>query len=232
MDTKGFAILFLNFGKNTDCRFKHQKVNEIIPKIRVFLITLPKFQLMKKSLGALFFKLSSLINSFIVSHQRGLFFTKSSTISPSFKIGPGNHLDISPNATFNIGENVTFNQENFITAKSGAKFSVGNNTYITRATISCLGEIEIGENCILGEGMKIFDHNHQYTKEPFSVSKIDFNVGKVKMGNNVWTGANVVILKDVTIGDNVILGAGCVAHKDVPANSIVINKQEQILKAI
>lgn len=113
--------------------------------------------------------------------------------------------------------------------KKNAHFVIGDNTYITRATISCLGEISIGENCILGEGMKIFDHNHQYTKQPFSVSKTDFNIGKVKIGNNVWTGANTVILKDVTIGDNVIIGAGCVIHKDVPANTIIINKQDQII---
>ncbi|WP_276700132.1 acyltransferase [Chryseobacterium sp.] len=119
------------------------------------------------------------------------------------------------------------NQANFITVKPNARLIIGDETYITRATISCLGEIEIGKNCILGEGMKIFDHNHQYAKEPFSVSKIDFNIGKVKIGNNTWTGANVTILKDVTIGDNVILGAGCIIHKDVPSNSIIINKQDQ-----
>jgi acetyltransferase-like isoleucine patch superfamily enzyme len=146
-------------------------------------------------------------------------------VHQSFKIGSDNQLDISTNAIFNIAENVTINQSNFITVKNNAKLSIGKNTYITRATISCLGEISIGENCILGEGMKIFDHNHKYTKDPFSVSKTDFNIGKVKMGNNVWTGANVIILKDVTIGDNVILGAGCVIYKDVPPDSIVVGKQ-------
>ncbi|WP_287443528.1 hypothetical protein [Algoriella sp.] len=80
--------------------------------------------------------------------------------------------------------------------------------------------------------MKLFDHNHQYDKEPFKVYKTDFNIGFIKLGNNVWTGANVIILKDVTIGDNVIIGAGCVIHKDVPSNSIIINKQEQIIKSL
>ena len=150
---------------------------------------------------------------------------KASKIHPTFKIGKDNYWDISPSAILNFEENSTINESNYITVKKNARLSIGKNTYITRATISCLGEIEIGENCILGEGMKIFDHNHQYSKEPFSVSKTDFNIGKVKMGNNVWTGANVIILKDVTIGDNVILGAGCVIHKDVEANSVVVNGQ-------
>lgn len=182
---------------------------------------------MKSILGSLFIKLGNFANSCVAEKNRSLFFTKKSNIHQSFKIGKDNTLDLSPEAEFVIGKNVMINQSNFVTVKSNAKLKIGDNTYITRATISCLGEIEIGENCILGEGMKIFDHNHQYQKNPFSVSKTDFNIGKVKMGNNVWTGANVVILKDVTIGDNVILGAGCIIHRDVPANSIIINKQNQ-----
>lgn len=182
---------------------------------------------MKKVLGLCFIKFKNFANSCINAKNRDLFFTRKSSVHHSFKLGSGNFLDISPDSEFQFGKNVFINQNNFITTKSNAKFSIGEGTYITRATISCLGEIEIGENCILGEGMKIFDHNHQYSKQPFSVSKSDFNIGKVKLGNNVWTGANVTILKDVTIGDNVILGAGCVIHKDVPANSIIINKQDQ-----
>lgn len=187
---------------------------------------------MRSILGFIFIKLKNFANLCIIANQRKAFSTISSYVHPSFKIGPENFFDISPDAKFDIKENVMINQFNFITVKSNARLSIGKNTYITRATISCLGEVSIGENCILGEGMKIFDHNHQYTKVPFSVSKTNFNIGKVKMGNNVWTGANVVILKDVTIGNNVILGAGCVIHMDVPDNSIIINKQNQLVKIL
>lgn len=188
---------------------------------------------MKSILGKLFFLIKKMINSSINSYQRSLFFeNKASKIHSSFILGHNNTIDIHPTSEFNIHENVTFNQANFLTFKKHSKFSVGKNTYITRATISCLGQISIGENCILGEGMKLFDHNHEYTKNPFSVSKTDFSIGKIIIGNNVWTGANVVILKDVIIGNNVIIGAGCVIHKDVPSNSIIINKQEQVLKSL
>ena len=39
-----------------------------------------------------------------------------------------------------------------------------------------------------------------------------------------------MILKGVTIGDNVIIGAGAVIHKDIPSNSIVVSKEELIIK--
>ena len=188
---------------------------------------------MKILFGKLLFSIQNIINSLIGSYQRSLFSkNEKSIIDNSFKTGNDNFFDIHSQAEIVISNSVTINHSNFITIKKNAKLSVGKNTYITRATISCLGEINIGENCILGEGMKIFDHNHQYTRHPFSVSKTDFSIGKVNIGNNVWTGANVIILKDVSIGNNVIIGAGCVIHKDVPDNAIIINKQEQIIKDI
>ena len=187
---------------------------------------------MMNSLIATFFtKFQALQNKYI-QHSNLMLFRQNpdSKIHKSFRLGINNYLDISKKAEFLIDEDVTINESNYITVKQGAQLIIGKNTYITRATISCLEKVEIGENCILGEGMKIFDHNHQYTKEPFSVSKTQFNTAPIKIGNNVWTGANCIILKGVTIGHNVILGAGCVVYKDVPDNTLLVNKQEFIFK--
>ena len=192
-----------------------------------------KLSLMISFLSKLFLKLSYFLNNLKRIAQRNLFLQNSkSNIHSSFKLGTDNFLDISPTAVFNFAENTTINQNNFITVKNDANLKIGKGTYITRATISCLGTIEIGEDCILGEGMKLFDHNHNYTTEPFLVSKTNFSIGKIKIGNNVWTGANVTILKGVTIGDNVILGAGVLIFKDIPPNSIVTLKQEITVKPI
>lgn len=177
------------------------------------------------------------VNALILKAQRTkhLFLLKQnpqSNIHPSFRLGNNNYLDISPSAKVFFNENTYINESNNLALKKDSTFIVGKNTYITRATIAVLEKVEIGENCILGEGLKIFDHNHQVSTNPFAVSKTEFNTAPIKIGNNVWTGANCIILKGVTIGDNVILGAGCVIHKDIPANSIIINKQEHIVKSL
>lgn len=188
---------------------------------------------MKNFILFLFYKFYKFLKySEVYLLRKKFFLNTQSKIHSSFKLGADNVLDIHSEAVFDIAENVVINQNNFITVKKEAQLSIGKETYITRATISCLEEITIGENCILGEGLKIFDHNHSYSKEPFSVSKTEFNTAPIKIGNNVWTGANCIILKGVTIGNNVILGAGCTIYKDVPANSIVINKQELMVKSV
>lgn len=43
---------------------------------------------------------------------------------------------------------------------------------------------------------------------------------KITIGDNVWLGANVIVLPGVTIGENSVIGAGSVVTKDIPANVI------------
>lgn len=45
-------------------------------------------------------------------------------------------------------------------------------------------------------------------------------IGIVKIGNNVFIGADSIVLCNTRIGDNVIIGAGSVVTHDVPSNSV------------
>ena len=46
--------------------------------------------------------------------------------------------------------------------------------------------------------------------------------GAVTIGDNVYFGADVIVLKGVTIGNNCIIGAGSVVTKDIPSNSVAV----------
>lgn len=98
-------------------------------------------------------------------------------------------------------------------------------------SINCLGHVEIGENVMIGEGVKIYDHNHAYSykESGLHVEKNEFTIGKVIIGNNTWIGSNVTILNNVEIGDNVIIGANCLIYKSIPANTIVKHGENLIM---
>lgn len=178
-------------------------------------------------------RLYELYHSLLAFGQRQQFLANpKSKVHPNFRFGKHNRVTIDSSAIIDIAENVAINEFNFITVKPGAHFTVGTGTYITRATISILEKLEIGENCILGEGLKIFDHNHKHTSDPFSVSKTEFNTGGITIGNNVWTGANVTILKNVKIGNNCIIGTGVLLYQDVPDNSVIKLKQELVVQPL
>ncbi|MGI0480752.1 acyltransferase [Geminocystis sp. CENA526] len=107
---------------------------------------------------------------------------------------------------------------------------IGSHTYINRNTfIDATESIIIGEYCGIGPNCYITDHDHGYDaelpplKQPM-VSK------PTKIGNNVWIGANVTILKGVSIGDRTIVGAGSVVTKSLPENVIAVGNPAQIIK--
>lgn len=77
--------------------------------------------------------------------------------------------------------------------------------------------IEIGNYTTLATGVVILTH---YLSSKLPKRGYTFTIGKVKIGDACFIGANTVICKDVTIGDNSIIGAGSVVTKDIPQNEI------------
>lgn len=82
--------------------------------------------------------------------------------------------------------------------------------------INASGGLKLGNNVEIGPNVTITTTNHH----PLDQRKTATKKG-IKIGDNVWIGANSSILAGVTIGNNVVIGAGCVIREDIPDNSIV-----------
>lgn len=101
---------------------------------------------------------------------------------------------------------------------------IGSNTFFNEnCSINCMNSVLIGNDCLFGENVHIYDHNHSYKDKNLLIREQGFNSEKIVIGDNCWIGSNVVILKGVTIGKNSIIGAGCVVYKSVPDNSILLS---------
>jgi len=112
------------------------------------------------------------------------------------------------------------------------KISIDGNVFFnSNVSINCLDNISIGSDCLFGEQVKIYDHDHRYGMS-VSVSTSGFTLAPVKIGNNVWVGSNVVILKGVTIGDNSVIAAGSVVNRDVPSNTLFYSGVRPKLKSV
>jgi maltose O-acetyltransferase len=75
--------------------------------------------------------------------------------------------------------------------------------------------IAIGDDVTMGPRVHVLAHDTS-TKFMLGYTKI----GRVNIGNNVFIGAESVILPNVTIGDNVIIGANSTVSKNIPSNSV------------
>ena len=119
---------------------------------------------------------------------------------------------------FRIRNNVSFRIYN------EGRVIVGNNCFFNDGcSINCQKKIEIGNNLICGQNVMFFDHDHDYKNDINN-----FIRDEIKIGNNVWIGANCIILKGVTIGDNVVIAAGSIITKNVEKNKMVYNKLNTI----
>lgn len=94
------------------------------------------------------------------------------------------------------------------------------NVYINAAN-----GITFGSNIEIGPGTVIVSANHNL--DNYSIPKKNT---PITIGNNVWIGANCVILPTVIIGDNVVIGAGSVVTKNISSNSIAVGNPCKVIK--
>lgn len=105
---------------------------------------------------------------------------------------------------------------------------IGDNCFFNDGcSINCQKNVRIGNNVICGQNVMIFDHDHDYKK-----NINDFICEEIIIGNNVWIGANVTILKGVSIGDDCVIAAGTVVRKNIKNNSFVHEKKDVSIKEV
>jgi acetyltransferase-like isoleucine patch superfamily enzyme len=105
-------------------------------------------------------------------------------------------------------------------------FAGFNSVMNTRVGKFC----SIGANVCIGPGRHplefastspVFYSIHKQCGTTFADKSYYNEMGKVKIGNDVWIGTNAVILDDITIGDGAVIAAGAIVTKDVEPYAIV-----------
>src|SRR5690606_32622400 len=101
-----------------------------------------------------------------------------------------------------------------------------NGGYINHnLNLSCFKKIEIGTGVAISENVTIRDSdNHGFLGELKPITEA------IKIGNHVWIGMNVTILKCVRIGNGAVVAAGSIVTKNVPENSLVGGIPAKIIK--
>lgn len=133
-------------------------------------------------------------------------------------------IEIGKEAEVSIG---LFNQNReklYIGVNKKGKLSIGNHCFFNiNVSITCLENISIGDNCKFGNNVVLVDHDHNYRAcGRYTPENPEFVSSPIQIGNNVWVGANVTILRGTVIGDDCVIGAGSTVKGIVPAYSKII----------
>ena len=134
-----------------------------------------------------------------------------------FCLREGATLDVAGNFRIYSGAKVYVNKK--------ATLSLGSGYINHNVNISCFNKIEIGQGVAISENVTIRDSdNHQIVGSENAMTQ------PVKIGNKVWIGMNVTILKGVTVGDASVIAAGSVVTNNVPENCLVGGVPARVLK--
>lgn len=115
----------------------------------------------------------------------------------------------------------------------GGKIEIGDHSGASSVVISSRSGVKIGKHCNIGGNVRIYDHDFhaldaEVRRGPRGCD--DCATRPIIIGDDVFIGAQSIILKGVTIGDRAIIGAGSVVTKDVPADSIAAGNPATIVK--
>ncbi len=118
-----------------------------------------------------------------------------------------------------------------ITVNQGARLSLGSGYMNHDCVIDCFDSITIGHNVVISERVVLRDSdNHTIQDAGDTASDSSPKTALIVVGDHVWIGMNVTVLKGVMIGEGAIVAAGSVVNKDVPPHCLVGGVPARVIK--
>lgn len=137
-------------------------------------------------------------------------------------------IDVFPWNDFRIGNDSTI--EDFSTINNGVgAVMIGDRTRIGLGNV-IIGPVTIGNDIMFAQNIVLSGLNHGYEDVTIPPSRQTTSVSPIVVEDNVWVGANSVIVAGVTIGRHAVVAAGSVVTRNVPPCSVVAGNPAKLLK--
>ena len=99
--------------------------------------------------------------------------------------------------------------------QTGPSIVIGDQVFIgSHCEFNVRKRITIGDNSLIASGCRFIDHDHG-TSTNYLMNNQPGVEKPIKIGNDVWLGCNVIVLKGVEIGSGSIVAAGAVVTKTI-----------------
>ena len=146
------------------------------------------------------------------------------------KIYSSVRMDTPPYRKFSLGERSVVESFSCINNAVGDVI-IGDYTRIgIHNTI--IGPVTIGNHVNLAQGITVTALNHNFDDPQKRIDEQGVSTKPVVIEDDIWIGANAVILPGVTIGHHTVVAAGAVVTKDVPPHSLVAGVPAKIIKQL
>ena len=139
-------------------------------------------------------------------------------------------MDTPPYRKFSLGDYSVVESFSCINNAVG-DVVIGNHTRIGLHN-TVIGPVTIGNHVNLAQGITVTALNHNFENPDKRIDEQGVSTNPVTIGDDIWIGANAVILPGVSIGNHSVVAAGAVVNKDVPPHSLVAGVPAKIIKQI
>lgn len=106
---------------------------------------------------------------------------------------------------------------------------IGDNSRVGMGN-TLIGPVYIGNHVHLAQHVVLSGLNHQYAHPDEYISEQGVCLSPIVIEDNVWIGANTVVLPGVKIGEHVVVGAGSVVRESIPAYSVCVGNPARVVK--
>lgn len=136
--------------------------------------------------------------------------------------------DLFPFSPFEMGVD-SFIEDFAVINNAIGRVIIGNRTLVGIGSV-IIGPVIIGNDILIAQNVVITGQNHNYVNVDLPISQQKDIVKEIRIEDEVWIGANVVIVPGVIIGRHSIIAAGSVVTKDVPPRSIVGGNPAKLIR--
>ena len=170
-------------------------------------------------------------SKFLCKSKNGIVFLK--PLQPNMlSINDGNSIKVDKGAKIVFtGSKACFNYKNIVLISSAGVLEIGNNFWANgEAEFNCRKGLKFGDDVLISVHVMFLDTDYHPI---FNLQGDKINHDReIIIGNKVWIGCNVTILKGAQIGNNIVIGAGSlVAGKLLAENSIYCGNPIKLMKS-
>ena len=137
-------------------------------------------------------------------------------------------MDTPPYRRFSLGRSSVVESFSCINNAVGDVI-IGDHTRVGLHN-TIIGPVTIGSHVNLAQGITVTALNHNFADTSLRIDEQGVSTKPVTIEDDVWVGANAVILPGVTVGRHAVIAAGAVVTKDVPPFSVVGGVPAKVLK--
>ncbi|MBR1932453.1 MAG: acyltransferase [Prevotella sp.] len=144
------------------------------------------------------------------------------------KIYASVRMDTPPYRRFSLGRSSVVESFSCINNAVGDVL-IGDHTRIGLHN-TIIGPVTIGNHVNLAQGITVTALNHNFGHLQLRIDEQGVTTNPVSIADDVWIGANAVVLPGVSIGRHAVVAAGAVVTKDVPDYTVVGGVPAKVIK--